>query len=102
MTVDVSDAGKPKPHHFHPNRVVEHDDSAEALNKLSEHRTLLSERVVGDFHRSFTFPCPISEEGVKASMENGVLSLLVPKVEGKSRGRRIHIGQNETAGAGLY
>lgn len=46
-----------------------------------EHRILLSERLVGDFHRTFAFPQPVVEEGVRASMENGVLSLVVPKRE---------------------
>jgi HSP20 family protein len=98
INIDVSDAGKPSPRHHHPHHSVEHDPIAEAANKIPEHRTLLSERLVGDFHRNFTFPCPISEEGVKASMESGLLTLLVPKVEGKARGRKIHIGQNQVPG----
>ncbi|KAF8849407.1 HSP20-like chaperone [Acephala macrosclerotiorum] len=60
----------------------------------SGHRVLLSERLVGDFHRTFAFPSPVVEEGVKASLENGVLSLVVPKKEGgseKERGRRVPI-----------
>jgi len=57
---------------------------------------LLSERLVGEFHRTFAFPSPVVEEGVKASLENGVLSLVVPKqqVDGQEkRGRRVPIAK---------
>jgi len=57
-----------------------------------ERRVLLSERLVGDFHRTFAFPSPIAEDATKASVENGVLYLVVPKREVKKRlGRRIPI-----------
>jgi len=55
---------------------------------------LLSERLGGDFRRTFAFPSAVREEGVQASMENGVLSLVVPKrqLEGtRERGRRIQV-----------
>lgn len=60
----------------------------------ADHRILLSERLVGDFHRTFAFPQPVSEDGVRASMDNGVLSLVVPKREKGGevkKGRRVPI-----------
>lgn len=39
----------------------------------------VSERSVGEFHRTFTFPTRIDQDAVKASLRNGVLSLAVPK-----------------------
>lgn len=42
-------------------------------------KRLLSERHVGEFHRSFNFPKPIEAAGVVASMKNGVLRVVVPK-----------------------
>lgn len=39
----------------------------------------ISERSVGEFHRTFTFPSRIDQDAVKASLRNGVLSLVVPK-----------------------
>lgn len=56
-------------------------------------RILLSERLVGSFHRTFGFPSAIQEEGIKASMENGVLCLVVPKREKQEvkRGRKIPV-----------
>ncbi|KUJ15257.1 HSP20-like chaperone [Mollisia scopiformis] len=62
----------------------------------SQRHILLSERLVGDFHRTFAFPSPVVEDGVRASLENGVLSLVVPKKDGGSeerRGRRVPIMQ---------
>jgi HSP20 family protein len=58
---------------------------------------LLSERLVGDFHRTFAFPSPVQEDGVQASMENGVLFLVVPKRESKEvkKGRKIPISHGD-------
>lgn len=39
----------------------------------------VSERSVGEFHRSFNFPSRVDQDGVKASLKNGVLSVVVPK-----------------------
>jgi len=41
---------------------------------------LVSERAVGEFNRSFTFPGHVDQEGVTASLKNGILSVVVPKV----------------------
>jgi HSP20 family molecular chaperone IbpA len=76
------------------------------------HKILLSERLVGEFHRTFAFPSAVREEGVQASMENGVLSLVVPKKEQdlkeRDKGRRIPIlhgkwwqGQERGSGFGF-
>lgn len=48
------------------------------------------ERSVGEFHRSFSFPVPVDEEAVKASLNNGVLRVTVPKQE-KRANRRVDI-----------
>jgi HSP20 family protein len=47
----------------------------------SKKKVLLSERLVGDFRRTFTFPAPIVEEKVQATIKNGVLRLKIPKRE---------------------
>lgn len=57
-------------------------------------RVLLSERLVGEFNRTFAFPSPVVEEGVQASMESGILKLVVPKQKGggvKKTGRRVEV-----------
>lgn len=43
------------------------------------HRYWVSERSVGEFSRSFNFPTRVDQDKVKASLKNGILSVLVPK-----------------------
>jgi len=79
----------PPPHHPPPSE---------------QRRHLLSERLVGDFHRTFAFPSPVQEEGVQASMENGVLFVVVPKRESTEikKGRKIPISSgNRSSGFGF-
>ena len=40
---------------------------------------LVSERQVGQFERTFTFPAKVDQDGVKASLKNGIMSIVVPK-----------------------
>jgi HSP20 family protein len=42
-------------------------------------RYWVSERSVGEFHRSFSFPTRVDQDAVKASLKNGILSVVVPK-----------------------
>ena len=49
-----------------------------------------SERRVGEFSRSFKFPSRVDQEAVKASLKNGVLSIVVPKAAAPES-RRITI-----------
>lgn len=44
-------------------------------------RYWVSERSVGEFHRSFSFPTRIDQDAVKASLKNGILSVVVPKAK---------------------
>ena len=39
----------------------------------------VSERHVGQFQRMFTFPTKVDQDGVKANLKNGILSIVVPK-----------------------
>jgi len=41
----------------------------------------VTERPVGEFHRSFTFPIRVDQDAVKASLKNGILSIVVPKAK---------------------
>jgi len=43
----------------------------------------VSERVSGEFQRSFSFPATIDQDAVKASLKDGILSIVVPKREMK-------------------
>ncbi|KAH8602857.1 putative 30 kDa heat shock protein [Bisporella sp. PMI_857] len=50
----------------------------------------ISERSIGEFSRSFTFPVRVDQDAVTASMKNGILSIVVPKSK-KAEGRKITI-----------
>lgn len=53
-------------------------------------RPWLSERFVGQFSRSFSFSERVDQEAVRASLKNGILSIVVPKAA-KPENRRISI-----------
>ncbi|KAL6716335.1 hypothetical protein ACLMJK_005901 [Lecanora helva] len=50
----------------------------------------VSERSVGEFERRFSFPGQVDQEAVKASLRNGILSVVVPKVVAREA-KRIQI-----------
>lgn len=50
----------------------------------------VSERSVGSFARSFSFPTRVDQDAVKASLKNGILSIVVPKAAAPAN-RRINI-----------
>ena len=50
----------------------------------------VSERSVGEFERRFSFPGRVELENVKASLKNGILSVVVPK-DVAQQSRRINI-----------
>lgn len=57
-----------------------------------EHRPdnyLVSERRIGAFHRTFTFPTRIDQEGVKARLRNGILSVDVPREPTRTKKIRV-------------
>ncbi|ETI21816.1 hypothetical protein G647_05885 [Cladophialophora carrionii CBS 160.54] len=56
-----------------------------------QHTYWVSERSVGEFARSFSFPNPVDQDNVKASMKNGILSIVVPKLQKAKSQRRIQI-----------
>ena len=50
----------------------------------------VTERSVGEFHRSFSFPSRVDQDAVKASLRNGILSIIIPKAQALKT-RRIQI-----------
>jgi len=40
----------------------------------------VSERSVGEFHRSFTFPSKVDQDAVTANLKNGILNVVIPKL----------------------
>jgi HSP20 family molecular chaperone IbpA len=61
-----------------------------AQPKEPESKFWVSERSVGEFARSFTFPSRVDQDNVTATMKNGLLSIVVPKHK-KSEPRKITI-----------
>ena len=50
------------------------------------------ERSYGSFERSFSFPTPVEQDRIKATFENGVLTVTLPKTkESAVAGRKIAI-----------
>ena len=63
---------------------------AEEKAATEQSRYWVSERSVGEFSRSFSFPVRVDQDSVRASMKNGVLSIVVPKAK-KAESRKITI-----------
>jgi HSP20 family molecular chaperone IbpA len=65
--------------------------SKEVGKHQPQHTYWVSERSVGEFARSFSFPNPVDHDNVKASMKNGILSIVVPKLQKAKAQKRIQI-----------
>lgn len=50
----------------------------------------ISERSIGEFERRFSFPGKVDQDAVKASLRNGILSIVIPKVVARAA-RKINI-----------
>jgi len=59
-------------------------------NEQEGFRTIWSETSFGPFTRSFTIPLPVDANKVQAELENGVLTLTLPKAE-SVKPRKIQI-----------
>lgn len=65
-------------------------DREESQQPEDQAKYWVSERSVGEFSRSFTFPATVDQDRVTASMKNGILTILVPKSK-KPEARKITI-----------
>jgi HSP20 family molecular chaperone IbpA len=54
-------------------------------------RRILRERNIGDFQRSFTFPVGVDADKMEASLANGLLTLVVPKIASRSERKCIKV-----------
>ncbi|RYP21851.1 hypothetical protein DL767_009170 [Monosporascus sp. MG133] len=74
------------------NKSVEKSGAGEVQQQQSapKYKYWVSERSFGEFQRSFSFPGRVDTEGVTASLNNGVLSVIVPKAK-KHESRRVAI-----------
>lgn len=76
-----------------PLAATENADAAKTVARAAQPKTKywLRERSIGEFSRAFTFPARVEYDDVTASLNNGVLTVTVPKAK-KPVSRRIAIG----------
>lgn len=60
-------------------------NDAEEKTREARQKYWISERRTGQFERRFKFVGQLDQDAVKASLKDGVLSIVVPKVEKKER-----------------
>ena len=72
--------------------ITKADETAVEVKKTEtpEEKYWVSERSIGQFSRSFSFPTQVDQDQVRASMKNGILIVLVPKSK-KHESRKITI-----------
>jgi HSP20 family protein len=68
-----------------------HDSSEERFHRV--------ERRYGAFRRAITLPAHVVAEGIQASVDNGVLQILVPKME-EATPKRIQVRPGRAASSG--
>ena len=75
-----------------PETQLEKTESATtpAQTPKEQSKYWVSERSIGEFHRSFSFPSRVDQDAVRASLKNGILSIVVPKAAAPTS-RKINI-----------
>ncbi|KAI4285936.1 MAG: hypothetical protein L6R38_000301 [Xanthoria sp. 2 TBL-2021] len=68
-----------------PTPAVTNATEVAAAPEEPESQYWVSERSVGEFRRTFSFPGKVDQEAVKASLKNGILSVVVPKAARQQR-----------------
>jgi len=90
-TVEEEGEAKDKDKEGKSTEVTTTDQQGQQVQQQQEQaKYWVSERTVGEFARSFSFPGRVDQDGVKATMNNGILSILVPKAK-KHETRKINI-----------
>jgi len=91
----IEDEGEDGGNSHEEEKAVEKNGEAGAVEKRDpkevDDKLWVSERSVGEFARSFSFPDRVDQDAVKASFKNGVLSIVVPKILKKEGGKKIMI-----------
>lgn len=71
--------------------VTQTDSSKEVAKPTgNQAKYWVTERSVGEFHRSFSFPTRVDQDAVKASLKNGILTIAVPKAQAP-KPRKVNI-----------
>jgi len=88
----VEDETRPSKAEAQPTSTEVAQAPSQEVSKEPQRKYWVTERSVGEFHRSFSFPTRVDHDAVKASMKNGVLEITVPKAA-KLAARKIEIEQ---------
>ncbi|KAI9858730.1 MAG: hypothetical protein M1813_007362 [Trichoglossum hirsutum] len=72
--------------------LVEGDHEQPKTEKQPRSKYWVSERSVGEFHRTFGFPTRVDQDAVKANLKDGILSLVVPKATA-TQAKKIKISE---------
>ena len=62
-----------------PETAIEKSSAGVPAEAQPQSKYWVSERSIGEFHRTFSFPSRVDQNAVKASLKNGILSIVVPK-----------------------
>jgi len=76
--------------HASSDAVQQQQQQQQQQQKKEQSRYWISERSVGEFHRSFAFPSRVDQDAVTASLKNGILNIVVPKAA-PPKSRRVNI-----------
>ena len=99
ITGDVTDAGKSHKATVEDEAAEDAKENGQSVEKTAtgqvhqqQHRPKywVSERSVGEFRRAFSYPSRVDQDSVKASLKNGILSVVVPKAP-SYKAKRINI-----------
>ena len=72
------------------DEVAKAAETAAQQKPIDKAKYWLTERNIGEFSRSFSFPSRVEQDAVSASMQDGILTVRVPKAK-KHESRRIAI-----------
>ena len=67
------------------------DTGTDVTKQTPGHTYWLSEYSTGDFTHSFSFPARVDQDGVRASLKNGILNIIIPKLVAQKKTRRVEI-----------
>ncbi|KAM7202637.1 putative heat shock protein [Naviculisporaceae sp. PSN 640] len=66
-------------------------EESDSSSSSGETKYWLSERSYGQFSRVFNFPTAVDQDKVTAKFNNGILDIVVPKMEKKQGGKKITV-----------
>lgn len=90
VTDEETEAAKERGGASGKTQQVAHANASNSQKQAHKPKYWVQERSVGEFHRTFSFPVPVDEGAVKATLNNGVLTVSIPKAEKRSN-RRVNI-----------